>query len=142
MLEVSTFEMHKCLINLPDVILSGARCEIFECLFGLKEIQVKIYFFVLKKKRTIKDIANHVGRDRTTVVRLVQGLMKQGLLIRETELLENGGIRHVYAGVDQKSVKQRLKDSVKEVAEAIEVLVSRDWSSIPYKEDFLKLKKD
>ena len=123
--------MHRCLINLPEVINEGGRCDIFECLFGLKPLHVKIYFFTLKQKRTIKEIAAFVERDRSTAVRLVQRLITQALITKEIEMLPNGGMRHIYSSVAQEVLKERLKTTIKHIDCLVESLVKRDWRLIP-----------
>lgn len=123
--------MHRCLINLPEVINEGGKCDIFECLFGLKPLHVKIYFFTLKQKRTIKEIAEFVERDRSTAVRLVQRLITQALITKEIEMLPNGGMRHIYSSVAQEVLKERLKTTIKHIEQSVELLVKRDWRLIP-----------
>ncbi len=123
--------MHRCLINLPEVINEGGRCDIFECLFGLKPLHVKIYFYSLKQKRTIKEIADFVERDRSTAVRLVQRLIGQALITKEIEMLPNGGMRHIYSSITQDILKKRLKTTIKQVEQSVELLVKRDWRLIP-----------
>ncbi|MFW9851415.1 MAG: helix-turn-helix domain-containing protein [Candidatus Thorarchaeota archaeon] len=123
--------MEKCLINLPKVIEKGGRCDIFECLFGLKPIHVKIYFYTLKKKRTIKEIASHVNRDRTTTVRLVQKIIKQGLLEKETVTLTYGGLKNVYLGISQEIVKERVKITLVELKKIMDKFLGQDWQKIP-----------
>ena len=123
--------MHRCLINLPDVINEGGRCDIFECLFGLKPLHVKIYFYALKQKRTIKEIADFVERDRSTAVRLVQRLIGQTLFTKEIEMLPNGGMRHIYSSIAQEVLKERLKTTIKQIEQSVDLLAKRDWRLIP-----------
>ena len=123
--------MHRCLINLPEVINEGGKCDIFECLFGLKPLHVKIYFYALKQKRTIKEIADFVERDRSTAVRLVQRLIGQALFTKEIEMLPNGGMRHIYSSIAQEVLKERLKTTIKQVEQSVDLLVKRDWRLIP-----------
>jgi len=123
--------MHRCLINLPEVINEGGRCDIFECLFGLRPLHVKIYFYVLKQKRTIKEIADFVERDRSTAVRLVQRLIGQVLITKEIEMLPNGGMRHIYSSISQDVLKEKLKTTIKQVEQSVELLIKRDWRLIP-----------
>ncbi|MHA1953443.1 MAG: helix-turn-helix domain-containing protein [Candidatus Heimdallarchaeaceae archaeon] len=123
--------MKKCLVNLPGVIQNGGRCDIFECLFGLKPIHVKIYFYILKQKRTIKEISTHVDRDRTTTVRLLQSMETQGILNKEIETLPYGGIRNTYRGIPQEQIKNRLQRTVKEVESAVDQLINQDWENMP-----------
>lgn len=127
--------MHRCLINLPEVINEGGKCDIFECLFGLKPLHVKIYFYALKQRRTIKEIADFVERDRSTAVRLVQRLIGQALITKEIEMLPNGGMRHIYSSVAQEVLKERLKTTIKQIEQSINILVKRDWRLIPDRMD-------
>jgi predicted transcriptional regulator len=123
--------MKKCLVNLPSVIESGGRCDIFECLFGLKPVHVKIYFYILRERKTIKEIASHVNRDRTTTVRLLQSMEKQGILEKEIEVLQYGGVRNIYLGIPQEKIKDRLLKTVKAVESAVTRLVDQDWENMP-----------
>ncbi len=125
-----TSAMHKCLVNLPQVLDSGGKCAIFECLFGIKSLGVEIYFYVLKQDRTIKEIATKVKRDRTTALRLLQKLMNQNLILRKTEMLSQGGIRHIYSATPQESIKERLQETINEIEIAVEHLVKRDWKGL------------
>ena len=102
--------MKRCLIDLPEnfrktmamkegeLLRLGLRncacedwecdfcvCPIFEFIFGLKPLHIHIYFYTLTHKRTIKEISNRVNRDRTTVVRLVQSLIENGLTLLTTD---------------------------------------------------------
>ena len=137
--------MQPCLIDMSDSIsknLSSGTCKceflecefkvcpIFEFLFGLKCTHVNIYFYTLQEKRTIKEIADRVKRDRTTAVRLVQSMIKQGLITKEQELLPNGGIRHIYSAISQEILKEKLKESLNDVEAAIDSLIKQDWSVV------------
>lgn len=121
----------KCLITVPDVIETGKKCLIFECLFGLKPIHVQIYFSLLQKKQTIKEIAKFINRDRTTAVRLVQFLLKTGFVERHEEVLENGGVRYVYSAVPQEKIKQDLIDAIQDIEESIQAFLNMDWANLP-----------
>ncbi|MCE7741068.1 MAG: hypothetical protein GOP50_01295 [Candidatus Heimdallarchaeota archaeon] len=105
-------------------------CPIFEFLFGLKCTHVNIYFYALQEKRTIKEIAERVKRDRTTAVRLVQSMIKQGLIHKEQELLPNGGIRHIYAAIPQEILKEKLQETLSSVEEAVGALLEQDWTVV------------
>lgn len=137
--------MQPCLVDMSDSISknlnSGAcKCEFLECqfkvcpifefLFGLKCTHVNIYFYTLQEKRTILEIAERVKRDRTTAVRLIQSMIKQGLIQKEEELLPNGGIRHIYSAIPQEILKEKLKESISDVEEAVSALIKQDWTVV------------
>ena len=89
----------------------------------------------MKQKRTIKDIADFVERDRSTAVRLVQRLIGQGLVNKEIEMLPNGGMRHIYSAIAQEVLKDRLQTTIKQVEQSVNLLIKRDWRLIPDKMD-------
>jgi len=137
--------MQPCLIDMSDSISKNLEsgfckceflecqfkvCPIFEFLFGLKCTHVNIYFYALQEKRTIKEIAERVKRDRTTAVRLVQSMIKQGLINKEQELLPNGGIRHIYTAIPQEILKEKLQESLINVQEAVDNLIDQDWTVV------------
>ncbi|MHA1686407.1 MAG: helix-turn-helix domain-containing protein [Candidatus Heimdallarchaeaceae archaeon] len=124
-------QRHKCLVNVPDVIETGQKCLIFECLFGLKPIHVKIYFYLLQGKRTIKQIASFIDRDRTTAVRLIQVLLKAGFVERHEETLENGGTRYLYSAISQDTIKQNLLEAIKDIEQSIKAFLQKDWRTMP-----------
>ena len=137
--------MQPCLIDMSDSISKNLNsgtckceflecefkvCPIFEFLFGLKCTHVNIYFYSLQEKRTIKEIAKRVKRDRTTAVRLIQSMIKQGLIHQEQELLPNGGIRHLYSAIPQEVLKEKLKESLNDVEQAVASLIKQDWTVV------------
>ncbi|MCG3226675.1 MAG: hypothetical protein H7645_07135 [Candidatus Heimdallarchaeota archaeon] len=147
--------MYRCLIDLPDNFrkkveeretelevlgLKNCACEdwecdfcicpIFEFVFGLKPLHIHIYFYTLAGKRTIKDIATRIKRDRTTAVRLVQNLMKQGLVNKEQEMLPHGGLRHLYSAIPQEILKEKLKETIKDVEFIVKTIIEQDWSKV------------
>ncbi len=137
--------MQPCLVDMSDSISKSlssgfCKCEFLECefkvcpifefLFGLKCTHVNIYFYTLQKNRTIKEIAERVKRDRTTAVRLVQSMIKQGLINKEQEMLPNGGIRHIYGAIPQEILKEKLKETLSDVEAAIDSLIKQDWTVV------------
>ncbi|MHA2358201.1 MAG: helix-turn-helix domain-containing protein [Candidatus Heimdallarchaeaceae archaeon] len=137
--------MYRCLVDIPENIqrsigLRDCACEdwecdfcicpIFEFVFGLKPLHIHIYFYTLGGKRTIKEISSRIDRDRTTAVRLVQNLMKQGLVLKEQEMLPHGGLRHLYSAIPQEILKERLKETIKDVEALVDTIIQQDWSQV------------
>ncbi|MHA1304442.1 MAG: hypothetical protein ACTSQE_09580 [Candidatus Heimdallarchaeaceae archaeon] len=126
----TTMSMDKCFTSLPEVIKEGQRCDIFECLFGMRTIQVRIYFYALKGPRTILEIADYIDRDRTTALRLTNDLVKKGLLIKHTEKLDKGGIRYRYSSASEMEVKELLLDTLEDMKSALEYFIDLDWNKL------------
>lgn len=76
------------------------------------------------------DIANRVNKDRTTAVRLVQSMIKQGLITMEKEPLENGGIKNMYSAIPQEVLKDKLKETMENVEIAVDHLIKQDWTVV------------
>ncbi len=121
----------KCFMNFAEIIEDGDGCEIFSCLFGLKPIHVNIYFYLLKGEYTIKEVANHVGRDRTTTIRLMKNLIDQGLVEVEEIQLMRGSSKKIYKAIEQTYLKERLLLALDEISDAVKVLVSKNWAEMP-----------
>ncbi len=121
-----------CFMNLAETLSTGARCDIFSCLFGLRPIHTKIYFYLVKNpEKNIKEIAEYVDRDRTTVVRIIKGLIDQGLVKVEVRDIPEGSVRNIYKAVDQSNLKERLKKTLYSVEEAVYDLIEKNWENIP-----------
>lgn len=126
--ELKRLGLRKC--SCEDWECDFCVCPIFEFIFGLKPLHIHIYFYTLTHKRTIKEISNRVKRDRTTVVRLIQNLIEHGLITKESEILPTGGLRHLYSAIPQELLKERLKESFKELELIVEELLKQDWSQV------------
>ena len=117
----------RCFTKLPEVVKQGKRCDIFECLFGMKPIQVRIYFYSLKKPRDIIEIASFINRDRTTALRLTNDLIKKGLIKKTAKKLEKGGIKYSYSGVSEKKAKKMLLETLREMEHALDNFIELNW---------------
>jgi predicted transcriptional regulator len=60
------------------------------------------------------DLAEKVGKDRSTVYRALQKLMSCGMCFRETKNLEKGGYYHVYGAIPWDILKKRLEQCVQD----------------------------
>ena len=76
------------------------------------------------------DIADRVKKDRTTAVRLVQSMIQQGLINKETKPLENGGIKNIYSSIPQEILKEKLKETMQDLEIAVTSLIRHDWTVV------------
>jgi predicted transcriptional regulator len=142
--------MHRSLVDIPKNVsksigLEFCECEDFECefcicpifefMFGMKATHIKIYFFALKKKRTIKEIAKRIGKDRTTTLRILQNIIDKGLMEREVEMLPHGGVRHIFSSTPQKILKERIGSISKELTSIVDKIIHQDWTLVKDKKD-------
>ena len=93
----------------------------------MKPIQVRIYFYSLKKPRDILEIAAFINRDRTTALRLTNDLIEKGLIKKTAKKLEKGGIKYTYSGVSENKAKKMLLDTLKEMEQALDKFIGLNW---------------
>jgi predicted transcriptional regulator len=58
------------------------------------------------------DLADIIGKDRSTVYRALQKMMTCGMTFRETKSIERGGYYHVYRAINRDELKQKLENCV------------------------------
>lgn len=83
------------------------ECEsLLDCVHGLKELD-QTCFRVLAgadEPMTVDDVADAVGRERSTTYRSIQRLLDAGLVRREQINYESGSYCHVYRPADPSEV--------------------------------------
>ncbi len=89
--------------------------DIVQCAFNLNPFEVEIYKAVARSGPIrADDLAEKVGKDRSTVYRALQKLMSCGMCFRETKNLEKGGYFHVYGAIPCDILKKRLEQCVQD----------------------------
>jgi predicted transcriptional regulator len=56
--------------------------------------------------------------------------MKQGLVNKEQEMLPHGGLRHLYSAIPQEILKEKLKETIKDVEFIVKNIIDQDWSKV------------
>jgi predicted transcriptional regulator len=95
----------------PARIRSGeGTCrDVLKCIFGLGEIEIMIYRQLLRSGPSrIESLQPSISRDKSTVYRALQRLVKAGLVDRETKNLKGGGQFHEYIAVPPEEIRQRV----------------------------------
>jgi len=97
--------------------------DVLKCLFNIDENEIAIYKLLLKKKMRVNEIGGIAGRDRSTVQRCLQKLIKCGMVSREKRILEGGGYYYLYKAIPPNELKKWLLRCInrwqKEMREAI-----------------------
>jgi predicted transcriptional regulator len=71
------------------------------------------------------DLADRLGRDRSTVYRSLQKLVSCQVVSKETRNLDRGGYYHVYAAVPRDVLRDRLEHCVEEWHSRVRTLLDR-----------------
>ena len=89
--------------------------DIVQCAFSLNDFEVAVYTAAYDFGPLRADeLAEKMGKDRSTVYRALQKLMSCGMCHRETKSLEKGGYYHVYSAVSKEVLKAKMERCVEE----------------------------
>ena len=76
-------------------------------IFNLNELDIRVYKELKKKGNLLaKELAQHLGRERSTVYRSLQKLTKCGICIKKTNSMKKGGYYHSYSCSEIKNIKK------------------------------------
>ncbi len=78
------------------------------CAFGLRSTEIDAYFALISGPKTVKEIASRIGRDRSTVQRVIQKLVNKGLIESEERTFDRGGFYHVYRAISPDEVREEI----------------------------------
>lgn len=78
------------------------------CAFGLRSTEIDTYFALVSGPKTVKQIATLIGRDRSTVQRVIQKLVKKGLIEGEERAFDRGGTYNVYSAISPDEVREEI----------------------------------
>lgn len=88
--------------------------ELFSCLLNVNEVEGKILFLLFGSQRlTPEEIAERIGRHRTTVQRGLTHLLNLGLVKRRAEGLARGYI-YRYTAIPKEQVKEMMISEMEE----------------------------
>jgi predicted transcriptional regulator len=89
--------------------------DIVQCAFSLNDFEIDV-FKAASKYGPLRadDLADKMGKERSTVYRALQKLMSCGMCFRETKSLDKGGYYHVYSAVSKDVLKMKMEHCVEE----------------------------
>jgi predicted transcriptional regulator len=101
---------------LPEKLMDNPTCkDLVQCAFSLNDFEVSVYRKLLDIGPSRADeVAEAMGRDRSTVYRSLQKLMSCGVVHRETRSIERGGYFHIYTPIGKDLLKEKLEHCVEE----------------------------
>jgi predicted transcriptional regulator len=98
--------------SLVEYLRQDMECEgLLECLHGLKQLDRDCYQVLVETEEplTVDAVAGHVDRERSTVYRSIQRLLKAGLVQKDQVNYDQGGYYHVYYPTDPKQVADEMQ---------------------------------
>lgn len=98
--------------NIPANNLNCCE-DVIKCVFELNESDIQTYKKLKKTGKTrADDLAEIIGKDRSTVYRSLQKLTCCGVCSKHTKKIDKGGYYHIYHCNDLKETKQKLEKHI------------------------------
>ena len=101
------------------------------CAFGLRDSELDVYFSLLSGLRSVEDISEKVGKDRSTVQRVLNKLHTKGLVVRETQNIPRGGYFYEYRAVESDQIRDQILAQLEEWYKATRSFLLESWSQKP-----------
>ncbi|MFB6115675.1 MAG: ArsR family transcriptional regulator [Candidatus Nanohalobium sp.] len=102
----------------------GEIKELLKVLYNLSGSETEVLYYLCDNEAKASEIAEELGKDRSTIQRYLSKLRSTGLVKRES-LVENGkkGRSYVYKVPDKSEMKEKIHDRMEEwEKEKMEVL--------------------
>ena len=88
---------------------------IMRCALGVRTTEIEAYCtLVTAGPSTVQDVAEGLGKSRSTAQRLLQNLAEKGLAIREERLIGLGGYQYVYSAVSPETMRAAIKETLRQ----------------------------
>jgi predicted transcriptional regulator len=103
------------------------------CAFGLRNSELDVYFSLIAGLKTVEEIADQIGKDRSTVQRVLNKLHSKGLVRRESQRIERGGYFFVYSAQSTEFVREQILLQLEEWYKATRSFLLENWTQTPKK---------
>jgi len=89
--------------------------ELYRCSFGISRTEYRILMTLLKNSepKSVEQLAIDFRKDRTTIQKAIQHLVKKKLVSRRQFNLQNGGYTYYYFVKDKDKIKKDLQNIIK-----------------------------
>jgi predicted transcriptional regulator len=98
------------------------------CAFGLRNSELDVYFSLLSGPKTVEQIAERIGKDRSTVQRVLNKLHTKGLAKRATHTIDRGGYYYEYSAEETEIVRDQILSQLEEWYRATKSFLIESWS--------------
>jgi predicted transcriptional regulator len=102
--------------------------DVMQCFLGLRSLEIDVYFYLLKGQSTVKEVAEALGRNRSSVQRAIQNLVQRNFAHRRTRTLRKGGYLYVYEAASIATMKKLIKETLDMFYQQIEDFLDHYWA--------------
>ncbi|MFP4116306.1 MAG: helix-turn-helix domain-containing protein [Candidatus Aenigmatarchaeota archaeon] len=100
--------------------------ELIRCSFQLSKTDYRLLLRLLGSKGSVKDLAEEMNLDRTTVNKSLTKLLDRKLVERRQYNISSGGYRYVYRAKDKEEIKKRVRDLIENWGSSAKEAID-DW---------------
>jgi len=111
--------------ELQSLIRSGKFCrnDVMTCIFGLNDVDVKIFCSIVEKESDVMELARKIKKDRTTVQRVIKNLIALGIVGRKS-INSRRGRKYVYFAITSEKLKEILTAKIDEYCKTLKEMVN------------------
>ncbi|UCC93471.1 MAG: HTH domain-containing protein [Thermoplasmata archaeon] len=111
----------------PQAASNAESCpDLLRCMYNLSDMDMEALRLLLDEGPfKAEDLADRLGRDRSTVYRSLQKLVSCQVISKETRSLKRGGYYHVYAAVPREVLRERLEHCIEQWHSRVSMLLDR-----------------
>lgn len=102
-----TLKEMRSLLTAPEVRAG----DLMRCALGIRTTEIEAYCSLVSGgPASVQEAARRLGKSRSTVQRLLQGLVEKGLAVREERLIGLGGYRYIYSAVPPEEMREAIAE--------------------------------
>jgi predicted transcriptional regulator len=101
------------------------------CAFGLRSSEIDTYFSLISGPKTVEQISTIIGKDRSTVQRVLNRLHKKNLVERNTHFIERGGYYYEYSAKSTEEVREEILTQLEDWYKATRSFLKQSWPQAP-----------
>jgi predicted transcriptional regulator len=103
--------------------------ELVQCNYSLNDSEYAVFAELIKSKRglNVKELVEKVGKDRTTVQKILSKLVKRGLLIKRQMNLDRG-FMFVYFSKNKVDIIKEIEENINSYFEKVKLELEK-WKN-------------
>lgn len=111
----------------PQTAAGAESCtDLLKCMYNLSDLDMDVLRLLLNEgPAKAEDLADRLGRDRSTVYRSLQKMVSCQVVTKDTRSLERGGYYHVYTSVPRDLLRERLSHCIEEWHDRVMTLMAK-----------------
>jgi predicted transcriptional regulator len=107
--------------------MSATVQDLFTHLYDLSPMELDLLLILNRTNEpmSLDQISRLTDRDRTTIFKSLQKLVKAGICNKETKTMKDGGYYHEYSAIDIETFKLETQKRVKELKDGLGRILKR-----------------